>query len=69
MKASEIRELSEQELNKQIRDSEEELVNMRVRKQVGQIEHPHELKLLRRNIGRMKTIAAEKVVAQEATTA
>jgi len=65
MKASEIRELSDLELDKKIRDTEEELVNMRVRKQVGQVEHPHELRVLRRDISRMKTIAGEKAKATE----
>ena len=64
MKASEIREFSAQELDKKIRDTETELVNMRVRKQVGQVEHPHELKEKRRDIARMKTIALEKAKAE-----
>ena len=65
MKALEIRELSDQELDKKIRDTEDELVQMRVRKQVGQVEHPHEIRVLRRNISRMKTIAGEKAKAAE----
>lgn len=67
MKTSDIRELSEQELDKKIRDSELELVNMRVRKQVGSVEHPHELKVLRRSIARMKTIATQAQAEKAAT--
>ena len=64
MKTVEIRELTDQELDKKIRDTEEELVNMRVRKQVGQVEHPHEIRILRRSIARMRTIAGEKAKAE-----
>ena len=64
MKASEIRELTDLELDKKIRDTEEGLVNMRVRKQVGQVEHPHEIRILRRSIARMRTIAGEKAKAE-----
>ena len=67
MKVSELRELSDQELDKRIRDTEEELVNMRIRKQVGQVEHPHEIRILRRDIARMKTIAGEKQKQAAAT--
>ena len=63
MKAPEIRELSDLELDKKIRDTEEELVNIRIRKQVGQVEHPHEIRVLRRDIARMKTIAEERARA------
>ena len=60
MKAKDIRELSVEEIAKKIRDSREELVNLRVRKQAGQVENPAQLKTLRATIARCETILKEK---------
>jgi len=62
MKTKEIRGLSEQEIEKHLRDSRQELMNLRVRKQSGQVETPSELRALRRNIARMETILKERAV-------
>lgn len=60
MKAQDIRELSPEELNKKLREAREELVNLRVRKQVGQVENPSQLRTLRRDIARFETILKQK---------
>ena len=60
MKAAEIRELSELELEKKLRDTGEELLNLRLRKQTGQVEQPHMLAALRKDRARLKTILCEK---------
>ncbi|WP_309399106.1 50S ribosomal protein L29 [Cerasicoccus maritimus] len=60
MKAKEIRELSPEELNKKLREAREELVNLRVRKQVGQVENPAQLRTIRRDIARIETILKQK---------
>lgn len=60
MKAKDIRELSEAELKKQIRDTRNELLQLRMRKNTGQVEQPHKLQELRRDVARMETILAEK---------
>ena len=60
MKAADIRELSPEELKKKLRDTRNELVQLRVRKQAGQIEKPSELKALRRDIARFETILRQK---------
>ena len=59
MKPSEIRELSTSEAEKQIRDTTDELLRTRLRKETGQIERPHLLREMRRDIARLKTILAE----------
>jgi large subunit ribosomal protein L29 len=46
MKVAEIRKLSTQELEKKFRDIGEELMNLRLRKQTGQVEKPHNKKVL-----------------------
>ena len=63
MKAAEIRELSPEELKKKLRDTRQELVELRVRKQAGQIEKSSELRELRRTIARLETILRAKTRA------
>ena len=60
MKIKEIREFSVPELDKKLRDVGQELVNLRLRKQAGQVENSSLLKSLRRDLARMNTIRAEK---------
>lgn len=63
MKSAEIRELSTQELDKKLRDLGQELVNLRLRKQAGQVEDSSLLKSLRRDLARFNTIRREKEIA------
>ena len=60
MKGSKLRELSLGELEKMIRDSRDELLQMRLRKETGQVERSHMLKYVRKDIARMETILHEK---------
>ena len=63
MKSAEIRDLSTQELDKKLRDLGQELVNLRLRKQAGQVEDSSLLKSLRRDLARFNTILREKEIA------
>jgi large subunit ribosomal protein L29 len=63
MKAKEIHELSENEVEKKLRDTRDEHVKMRMSKQTGQVEETHKLKNLRRDIARLETILKEKKLA------
>lgn len=63
MKSAEIRDLSTQELDKKLRDLGQELVNLRLRKQAGQVEDSSLLKSLRRDLARFNTIRREKEIA------
>jgi large subunit ribosomal protein L29 len=60
MNAKEVRNLSEQEIEKKLRDTREELMHLRLRKQSGQVETPSQLLELRRDIARMETILKER---------
>ncbi|MGE9294189.1 50S ribosomal protein L29 [Ruficoccus sp. ZRK36] len=60
MKAAEIRELSTEEIKKKLRDTRNELVQLRVRKQAGQVEKSSELRELRRDIARLETTLRAK---------
>ena len=63
MSTKDIRELSEAEIEKKLRDSRDAHVDLRMRKQTGQVEQPHEFKQLRREIARLETILREKKLA------
>jgi len=60
MKSTEVRDLSPLELDKKLRDMGKELVDLRLRKQAGQVENSSLLCSLRRDIARLNTIKAEK---------
>ncbi|MBO94347.1 MAG: 50S ribosomal protein L29 [Opitutales bacterium] len=60
MKSTQVRELSLVELEKKLRDVGKELVDLRLRKQAGQVENSSLLCSLRRDIARLNTIRIEK---------
>ena len=60
MTSKEIRELSPDEINNKLRETREQLLQLRLRKQTGQVEKTHELRTLRKDIARMETVATEK---------
>lgn len=55
MKLSEIKELSSSELQKKLRELGEELLQLQIRKQTGQVEKPHLIKAIRRDRARILT--------------
>ena len=63
MSTKEIREMSVAEIEKEIRDTRDSRLDLRMRKQTGQVEHPHEFKEIRRKIARLETILKEKKLA------
>ena len=63
MSTKDIREMSEVEIAKKLRDTRDAQVNLRMRKQTGQVEHPHEFTQMRREIARLETILKEKKLA------
>lgn len=60
MTAKEIRELSPAEITTKIREAREQLLQLRLRKQTGQVEKTHELRALRKDIARLETILNAK---------
>ena len=55
-----IREMSEIEIEKKLRETRDSHLDRRLRKQTGQVENSHEFKKLRREIARLETILREK---------
>ena len=66
MTAKEIRDLSAGEITTKIRETREQLLQLRMRKQTGQVEKTHELRTLRKDIARLETIANQKKTAPAA---
>jgi len=60
MKTKELRDLSPEDLKAREEMLRRELFSLRMRHATGQLENPVKLRLLRRDIARVKTIIAEK---------
>jgi len=59
LKASEIREMSLDEMQRKADDLKEELFNLRFQHEIGQLENPLKMKQTKRDIARIKTIIKE----------
>ena len=60
MKAADIRELTPDELSKNLDDAQRELLNLRIQNRTGQLENSARLKTVRRHIARLKTEATRR---------
>ncbi|NLX61438.1 MAG: 50S ribosomal protein L29 [Tissierellia bacterium] len=60
MKAKEIRQMSDQELNSKLIDLKNELFNLRFQLATGQLDNPMRIKAVRKDIARIKTIMRER---------
>ena len=56
MKAREVRDLSAEEQAQKLAEAEQELFNLRIQQAAGQLEKPDRVRLLRREIARIKTV-------------
>jgi large subunit ribosomal protein L29 len=61
MKATELREKSSEDLNKQLLSLREEQFKLRMQKSTGQLGQSHLLQVNQRDIARVKTVLNEKV--------
>ncbi len=59
MKATEVRDLSEKERQEKVSDLQQEFFNLKFQLATGKIENPGRLRLMRRDIARIKTIQKE----------
>jgi large subunit ribosomal protein L29 len=60
MKAGQIRELTHDELVRKQQEATRELFDARLEAATGQLGHTHKVKLLRRQVARLRTIARER---------
>jgi large subunit ribosomal protein L29 len=64
MKMTEIKSLSVQELKEKSAALQKELFNLRFQDKMGQLSNPVRLRIVRRDIARVKTLITEKKSAQ-----
>ncbi len=60
MKIKDLRELSTKELEGKILDSKKELFSLRMKQSTGTLDKPSRIKMLRKDVARMKTILKER---------
>ena len=66
MKATEIRALSAQDLNKKLADLKTELFNLRFQNAINQLDNPHKIAEVKKDIARVMTVLQEKKNAEKA---
>ncbi|MDR0875379.1 MAG: 50S ribosomal protein L29 [Clostridiales Family XIII bacterium] len=66
MKIEKVRELTEAELDQELRKMKNELFNLRFQHVTGQLENPIHMKDIKRDIARIKTVIREnELTAQQ----
>ena len=60
MKASEIREMSAEQLEAKLGELKEELFNLRFQHAINQLDNPHKIADVKKDIARVMTILHEK---------
>lgn len=60
MKLTEIKELTPQELTARTQELRQEIFHLRLQQQAGQLEKPHLLRTLRREIAQLQTFLTQK---------
>jgi large subunit ribosomal protein L29 len=69
MKIKELREMSVEELGARKRELRQEMLNLRVQQQIGQLENPSRLRTLRREVARIETLITQRTSAAAAKAA
>ena len=62
MKATELRELTTDDLRAREKELDDQLFRLRIQKSMGQLEAPAKVRGVRRDLARIKTILREKTV-------
>ena len=66
MNVKEIRDMSNDELNRKVDSLKKELYNLRFAKATGSLENPAHMREVRKTIARIKTVLTEREMAKEA---
>lgn len=59
MNASEIRELTVDEMQRKLIDLKQELFNLRFQHEIGQLENPRKIKQTKQDVARLQTVIQE----------
>ena len=68
MRADEIREMGADDIQGRIKELEEERFRLEFRSATEPLEDPLRLRVLRRDIARLKTVLREQMLAKQGTT-
>ncbi len=60
MKATELRAMSAEDLAKKLADLKQELFNLRFQHAINQLDNPHKIADVRKDIARVMTVLSEK---------
>ena len=60
MKVHEIRELNVDELKGKVNDLQDQVFRLRIQKAMGQLDAPHKVRAVRRELARVKTVLTER---------
>ena len=60
MKANEIRELTSEQLEAKLKELKEELFNLRFQLAINQLDNPHKITAVKKDIARVMTVLQEK---------
>jgi len=60
MKVQEIRALNVGDLQAKVKDLQDQVFRLRIQKAMGQLDAPHKVRTLRRELARVETILREK---------
>ena len=64
MNIKEIRDMSNEELNKEVVSLKEELFNLRFQQATGQLENPARMREVKKTIARIKTVVTERELSE-----
>ena len=59
MRKSELNKLTRDELATKLQDNQDALVNLRFQKALQQLDHPQQIRLIRKEIAQVKTVIRE----------
>lgn len=65
MKANELRDLTDEELDEKMRETRKQLFNLRFQHATGQLDNPRKLRLVRQDIARIMTVQGERRYDQD----
>ncbi len=66
MKASEIKDLSQKELDSKLKDLQAELFNLRFQHAINQLDNPMRIKAVKKDIARVKTVIRQNELTENA---
>ena len=66
MKASELREMTNAELESKLQSLKEELFNLRFQHTINQLENPMRIKAVKKDIARVQTVIRQNELSEQA---